>query len=92
MKKMLILIFILIPIYANAEIIKNPDGTVSKVEDSQNVVESYTTEQLPDIDTEIYNTQAAIADIENFKQRRLDNLNARLNELQQYKNLLQGNL
>lgn len=67
--------------------IKNSDGTVSKVQNSIEVLETLTAEQ---IDQEILNTQNAIDDIDNFKQRRLDNLNNRLAELNQYKQILEA--
>jgi hypothetical protein len=71
-------------------IIKNEDGTVSNVEDTTQVVETFTVEQLPEIETELINTMNAILDIDNFKQRRLDNLNNRITELNEYKRLLGG--
>lgn len=72
------------------ELIKNDDGSISKVVTIEETVETLTKEDMVNIQSEIDSIHLAISDIENFKKRRIDNLNDRLAELQKIKILLQG--
>lgn len=65
-------------------IIKTERG-IKVLSDQQIVTEELS---IDDIEREIQDTQAAIDDIDSFRQRRLDNLMARLSILNGYKNLL----
>ncbi len=70
--------------------LKRSDGSVSKVIMQPQVMEDYGDESA--IDLEISGIKAAISDIENFKQRRLDTLNQRLDELAQVKTVIKGEI
>lgn len=72
------------------ELIKNDDGSISKVVTIEETIETLTKEDMVNIQSEIDSIHLAISDIENFKKRRIDNLNDRLAELQKIKILLQG--
>lgn len=66
----------------------NADGTISVFEDNEVLKE---TMSIEDIDREIAATTYGISDIDNFKQRRLTNLETRLVELNTMKDALNAN-
>ncbi len=63
------------------------DTGIQVVSDQQVIIEELT---LDAINAEMQAIVDAIDDIENFKQRRLDNLNSRMETLQNYLALLVG--
>lgn len=67
---------------------QQPDGTVVQTITQEVVVQSYSQDQIDALNAELSDIQAAVVDIDNFKQRRLDNLAARTDEINQILGLL----